>query len=989
MGTSEGVGWEPCSVREVPRLLVDAEQARDGLTLISPMRSYWAALIDEHGQEVHVWECNTSTQVSTYMLDDGSILRGMAKGGTGSKDLGVEMLSWDGDVLWEYFPPKPLYRHHDIELLPNGNVLMMVRRTLTSEQAFELGRDPEVTNVSFWVDLVIEVRPNGTAGGDIVWKWDPSDHLVQDRNASWPNYGNVSEHPELLDVNVPFHDTIDWVHMNSVDYSPELDQIVLTSRNYNELWVLDHSTTMEEAAGHEGGDQGRGGDILYRWGNPLAYGAGDPADRVLHGPHDAQWIEPGLPGEGNILVFNNGNNQWDARPEGRFSSVEELEPPVNGSGGYDHVLGTPFGPSDVTWRYVADPPTDFYAIAMSGAQRLPDGNTLVCSGVQGRIFEVTPDGETVWTHFTTNVFKVHRYYPPLLDPLEDHEAVEDVPSVVDLGKSLWDPETGTDGLTLETDSPYCSVSGLDLRMLYPEGVLEDVVGITVSDGVFGTRSELRVHVTAVNDPPVLSPLPDLDLFEDVPHRFDLSPYIQDPDDPMGEMVVEVDSAHVTCEGTMLELVYPEGVLDDVVGISVSDGEYEASAELRVTIARVNDPPKVSFIPDQAVVEDLPFLLDLSPYLSDVDTAMTGLTLVSHSRYASVEGQTVCLTYPDGVTSERVHLTVSDGGFEVAFGFNVTCRSVNDGPEWATVPQITATEDRAILVDLSPFISDVDNPIEDLVLEVSSPFVDVAGRTIVLTYPEGVLEDHLAITVSDGELSADVTIAVVVIPVNDPPTWTRVLKVSPTGGEPGEVDLTPYIHDPDTALEELEVTGGSAYAAVTGHTLSFLYPEWVMEDELVLTLSDGEFEDVLRTLVSVTFVNDPPELLDARVTPVEGGGGLVLLFSVVVVDQDAGHDAPTVTVLIDGEAHTCPPTGPSIDGPGTVHSLMVALPPGEHTYVFTADDGNGGVATTDTYDLRVSKEGDPGGLIGNPAPYLLALLVAVGLVIAIIWTRRSR
>ena len=158
--------------------------------------------------------------------------------------------------------------------------------------------------------------------------------------------------------------------------------------------VLDHSTTTAEAASHSGGNSDQGGDLLYRWGNPIAYRAGDAGDQKLFVQHDAQWIEPGLPGAGNILVFNNGTG----RPEGAYSTVDEIVPPVDELGNYSLTPGQAYGPQEQVWTYTAPNPTDFYSLFISGTQRLPNGNTLVNDGVHGNFFEVTADGETVWRY---------------------------------------------------------------------------------------------------------------------------------------------------------------------------------------------------------------------------------------------------------------------------------------------------------------------------------------------------------------------------------------------------------------------------------------------------------------------------------------------------------------------------------------------------------------------------------------------------------------
>lgn len=61
--------------------------------------------------------------------------------------------------------------------------------------------------------------------------------------------------------------------MNGIDYNPVLDQIALSTHNLNEWYIIDHSTTTAEAATSSGGNSGKGGDLLYRWGNPAAYQA--------------------------------------------------------------------------------------------------------------------------------------------------------------------------------------------------------------------------------------------------------------------------------------------------------------------------------------------------------------------------------------------------------------------------------------------------------------------------------------------------------------------------------------------------------------------------------------------------------------------------------------------------------------------------------------------------------------------------------------------
>jgi hypothetical protein len=221
------------------------------------------------------------------------------------------------------------------------------------------------------------------------------------------------------------------MHTNGMDYNPVLDQIVLSARSFNELLVIDHSTTMEEARGHTGGNAGKGGDILYRWGNPANYKAGSAADQTLFLQHDSRWVQAGQPGAGNITIFNNQRGQSGTD----YSTIDEIKPPIERNGRYRIETGKAFEPRVPNWTYMAANPGDFYSSFISGAERLPNGNTLICSGAEGIFFEVTPAGKTVWEYHNPielpplgpegphSVFRVVRYrlgYPGVQQPTRSH-----------------------------------------------------------------------------------------------------------------------------------------------------------------------------------------------------------------------------------------------------------------------------------------------------------------------------------------------------------------------------------------------------------------------------------------------------------------------------------------------------------------------------------------------------------------------------------------
>ncbi|MCB0585843.1 MAG: aryl-sulfate sulfotransferase, partial [Phaeodactylibacter sp.] len=264
------------------------------------------------------------------------------------------------------------------------------------------GRDPnEIAQQGFmWSERIIEVVPVGANDMNIVWQWEIKDHYIQDFDPAKLNYGVVSEHPELFDINLPelnssnSNSTRDWNHFNSIDYHPELDQILISTRNSDEIWILDHSTTTEEAASHSGGRYGKGGDILYRWGNASAYGRAPVSEQKLFGQHGVNWIREGLSDAGKILIYNNGNG----RPGPDFSTVDILSPPQDSIGGYLLPEEAPFGPTLPEWTYGDRPGETFYSAYLSNAQRLPNGNTLINAGSPGMIFEIDPDKNVVWKY---------------------------------------------------------------------------------------------------------------------------------------------------------------------------------------------------------------------------------------------------------------------------------------------------------------------------------------------------------------------------------------------------------------------------------------------------------------------------------------------------------------------------------------------------------------------------------------------------------------
>ena len=388
-------------------LLQSDTNACPGYTLFESSRSPVTYLIDNEGRYVHSWRSQYTPALTDYLLEDGNLLHTATVGNThftgGWAGGRVELLDWNDSLLWAYDYSNDFHcQHHDVEWLPNGHVLILAWEAKTRAEAIASGRDTcKLWSNELWPDHIIEVNP---ANDSIVWQWHTWDHLVQDFDSTKANYGVVADHSELVDINFTPTGTAyaDWMHSNAVRYNPQFDQILIDVRDLGEMWVIDHSTTAEQARGHTGGHYGMGGDLLYRWGNPQAYRAGWSWDRKLFGQHDARWIEPGLMGAGHILVFNNGVGRLGYDD---YSTVDEFIPACDTDGSYPRPKpGVAFGPSGLWWRYTGSSPKRFFSKYMSGARRLPNGNTLICEADSGFFFEVPPDGRTVW-----------RYVNPVID----------------------------------------------------------------------------------------------------------------------------------------------------------------------------------------------------------------------------------------------------------------------------------------------------------------------------------------------------------------------------------------------------------------------------------------------------------------------------------------------------------------------------------------------------------------------------------------------
>jgi len=350
---------EMITVYPVGTTIYDPGKCYNGYTLFSSKRELGVKLIDMNGNTANRWNVPTPR---ARLLKNGDLL--VLSGGK------VQEYSWDGRLVWEYEPPGP--PHHDVERLDNGNTLVLCSEAVPPEYREKI-RDPARRSTGqIHADLVLEVTPEK----EVVWEWHTYGHL------------NINHYDETSPLR-------DWTHTNTVQALPENrwydagderfkpGNVLLSPRNLGFIFIVDRDTE----------------EVVWEYSGDYAGG--------LAGQHEPHMIEKGLPGEGNIIVFDNGAPPLRSRAHTGKSYVLEIDPVTKG----------------IVWKY--ENGEKFYSAFRSNAQRLPNGNTLICESEGPRIFEVTREREIVWEYafgqHCIPVMRAYRYpydYCPQLSALE-------------------------------------------------------------------------------------------------------------------------------------------------------------------------------------------------------------------------------------------------------------------------------------------------------------------------------------------------------------------------------------------------------------------------------------------------------------------------------------------------------------------------------------------------------------------------------------------
>jgi hypothetical protein len=374
--------------------IYDPERAWSGFTVLSPLGTQAVIVIDMNGTVVKRWEgFNNSAGGPARVLPGGSVIAASGARPPHQESLELVHRDFDGKVLWQFSRNEQVAtgkgatvwsarQHHDWqrddfpagyyspEYTPSvnaGTTLILTHTTRTQ---------PKVADVPLEDDRLIEVAANGEIG----WEWVASDHIDE--------LGFAADARQVIKAAAAFNKgrgTFDWLHVNSATYlgpNQWFDQgdtrfapnhVIISSREASLLAIV-----------------GRDGRVVWRLGPDFSQGRELRAIRQMVGQHHAHLIPKGLPGAGNLLVFDNGGSSGygfanPIAPEGRgafaraTSRVLEINPVT----------------LELVWSY-ANP--RFFSTNISGAQRLANGNTLITAGAGGRMFEVMRDGTIVWEY---------------------------------------------------------------------------------------------------------------------------------------------------------------------------------------------------------------------------------------------------------------------------------------------------------------------------------------------------------------------------------------------------------------------------------------------------------------------------------------------------------------------------------------------------------------------------------------------------------------
>ena len=621
---------------------------------------------------------------------------------------------------------------------------------------------------------------------------------------------------------------------------------------------------------------------------------------------------------------------------------------------------------------------------------------------------VDPERATVTGVIIIDIIRVEKL---VVHGIPDQMAVETDAWTLDIKPYLYNVEDWNK-LTVTTSSSYCQVDGTRLNFLYPEDALlpDDFESVTVTARQ-GDEIDTDVFVVTLKrlgEDLALGIIPDQDVLENEEYHLDITPYILKAPD-MAEVEVTVTASdYVLLSGKVLIFEYPMyyGPESEEITVKITYKEFGDSTTFTVRILNAQDDFVLTEIPDITVTETIPETFNIKQYIKnayDIDQ----ISATTDSPYADVNRFDIQLTYPEGFTGDAkevediVRVTISDGTRDYTRPVTIHVLRLGKDLQLSGIGDRTVYVDTNLVIDVEPYLYNVDDITEVQVSVVPDTYVEGNGFLFTFNYPPLVSFPFQVVTFRayEGDDVAEEAITIYIEQIPLVFAFGPIGSISVLEDDPYELDVEPYLKN---MAPGIEYTIGvlSDYAAVNDFVITFFYDVEEDMDEIVrvnVTGKNGDFEEQ-DVYVHVNAFNDPPEL----VMPMEGNYDVTEGEPALVIDL-ASHfsDGDSVTISFD-----CNEDLVSIDneaGTATIVFLIDTAKPEDLTdvviYAFDPDEPTS-LTESNRFSITFYNAGDTPGP-GSTTPgvqdpsggggwlVIVLLLLVVGAGIGWMWYRKRR
>jgi outer membrane protein assembly factor BamB len=283
---------------------------------------------------------------------------------------------------------------------------------------------------------------------------------------------------------------------------------------------------------------------------------------------------------------------------------------------------------------------------------------------------------------------------PVIEPIGELDAYEDLNLTLNLAGFLHDDDTDPAELSITTNSTYATVEDLNItfnypnEFNYPSGRDYELVAINVSDSVHYVSRDVKINVHAINDPPSVVGVPDIQVKEDEYFYFNITQYLSDDDNEITDLIITENSSYANVSGRNITFYYPQDsdVVSEYVEINVSDGELSSIQVIFVTVVPYGAKFVLYPIPQQNAVEDIDLIIDIAGYIAPTsEINFQDLKLETSSNYCTISGTELEFNYPNefnypsGKTYELVQINATYLDQVESQNVRINVQAVNDGP----------------------------------------------------------------------------------------------------------------------------------------------------------------------------------------------------------------------------------------------------------------------------------------------------------------------